>query len=176
MTIIACIATLLTMSAIAGAMTPNWCYEGEGYNCETCGARTAAYALECKTGEGYCGAIRPTCAGSSEFFLGDIYWSDYFSEEEGQEFCAPGYVVYGLDCDGNRDRCDNVALKCIELIDAVQDESKCHWTSWISEEPTPIPSNNYAGNYVECGSTEYIHGVECAGGWCDNMRLYCCEY
>ena len=171
---LASITVFVMMSGAAMANKPPWCYEGDGYNCEKCGARTVAFALSC-TGD-YCAGIQPECWGVSGFFIGQYYWTNHFSEEQGQAFCAPGYVVEGLDCDGYDNRCDDVAMRCVELVGAVQDESKCFWTPWISEEPTPDPLNDYAGDTVSCGATAYIHGIECDGGWCDNMRLRCCDY
>ena len=85
------------------------------------------------------------------------------------------------------------------------DAKYCDWTPWISEEvdadpvnnPLPTwPTNNpyrlwstaqgYT-NIVECEDIEYpvssgnfyqsfVHGMQCDGAYCDNMRLYCCAY
>ena len=127
-----------------------------------------AFSLYCQGG--YCAEIQSQCkAPTFDVVSSDTYrQSTYFSEETDPAYCAPGYVVNGFDVDGWDYNGDNIALSCIRLNNVL--ENNCEWTDWISEED---PNN------VSCSSVlsdSYIHGMECDGGWCDNMRLFCCDY
>lgn len=168
---------LMLLGGVASAESTDWCWEGSGYNCDLCDGNNAGFALECQ-GD-YCAALRLDCDTNGFGKTGNRYWHDSFSDEDGLEgtnnYCAPGYIVDGVDCDGYDNRCDDVSLHCAE-IDAV--EGTCYWmtTQWISEEPEREHGGDYIGRYVRCGDGEYIHGIECRGPWCDEMAINCCPY
>ncbi len=140
----------------------NWCWEGGGYNCDQCDGNSAAYSMQCQGG--WCAAIQSNC-DHLNFTKANSWWTSYYSEEDGAFYCPPGYIAQGFDLDGSDNRGDNVAINCVN-INKPQNEDKCEWSDWFSEEDPK----------VFCNGRGYIHGLNCDGGWCDNMQLYCCEY
>ncbi len=175
-TILAATVVSLFMCQIASALSSTE-WAGEFNEWRNCGnSAEVAYTLDCRGG--YCAAIRSQCEEPSSGVLPDVtYQTDYYSEEDGQFYCAPGYVVNGFDVDGWDNRGDDIALSCIGLDNV--EESTCRWTGWISEETSASTPSPYVGNTVSCEDyvpDSYIHGMECDGGWCDNMRLFCCNY
>jgi len=87
------------------------------------------------------------------------YWSEWFSEEEGEQVCVRGSYVTGMSCDGTR--CDNLRIYC-KSHDALTEQ--CRWTDFFSEE------QGYGG----CASSEVVAGVRCRGSYCDDLSLRCC--
>jgi len=166
------------MSGIAAAQVTPWANEGNGY--QYCAAGVVATGFQCQGG--WCAEIRAACEDLVLDLTGEDYTTDYFSEEQGRFYCSPGYVVRGFDVAGWDDRGDNISLYCAQ-VDTDYQEGTCTWTDWFSEELTNTPpavqdppSTNYAGDYVFCPSNTFVHGMECDGDWCDNMRLNCCPY
>ena len=173
------VTIVLSMGGIAAAVTTDWATEPNGW--QYCPDNNAAISLECQGG--YCAEIRSECELVGEGVSSSEYRTDYYSEEDHRFYCAPGYVVRGFDIQGWDYRGDNISLDCVQVKDS--QEQTCLWTPWISEEPSngqPSPSSlgwSSPSNLVRCRdylADSYIHGMECHGGWCDNMSLFCCNY
>lgn len=168
------------MCGIASAVVTPWANESPGNEYQYCDAGLVATAIQCQ-GE-YCAEIRGDCFTPLPSLTGTSYNTSAYSEEDGRFYCSPGYVVRGFDVSGWDNRGDNISLNCAQ-VSTSWEEDTCTWTDWFSEElmNTPPadqdpPTTGYAGDYVYCPTNAYIHGMECDGGWCDNMRLYCCTY
>ena len=167
--------------------------------CNTSGE--AVIGLQCAGG--YCAAINGTCDQPNVSVTNNCYDAGPYSEEDGQFFCNYNYVVTGFKVDGYNDYGDDITMRCCRVNNTVNqdpnvtpgyDGTFCQWTDWISEElindsldPNGGNWSTFGGvldNYVECptdippasGYTGVVHGMECNGPYCDNMRLYCCSY
>jgi len=92
--------------------------------------------------------------------------SDESSRSSGS--CPDQKAVYGMQCTGRY--CDNIYLFCENIpSSAVLSPSRRWYTPWFSEENSGRGSCE-TGPY---GVPGLITGVECAGRYCDNMRLEC---
>ncbi len=137
----------------------------------SCGNKLVA-GITC-TGQ-YCDNITPIC-GTTSHQVHDIQWSGFVSEEgaataecvmppgvPSKAELAPAFIT-GFSCKGSY--CDNIALECVALKDAVPAmEQKCHWTSWISEEQRTLRFP------PEFGAIR----MQCRGRYCDDKRFFVC--
>ena len=161
-------------------------------------ANEAVYGLQCAGP--YCAAINGPCKSPGLSFSSNSYQAGPYSDGDGPFYCDYNYVVTGFDVDGWDNFGDNITLNCAELnITLPYDQETypdydtyyCEWTDWISEEkindnldPNGTTWSNFGGlldDVVLCPSTilgfpAVVHGMECDGAYCDNMRLYCCSY
>jgi len=178
-TVLSAVVLSMCISGVAAASSTNWASEAPFNGYQLClDVTEVAGSLAC-SGE-YCAEIMADCYTPGPV-MGATTQTPYFSEENGgQGFCPSGSVVNGFDVAGYDNRGDNISLSCVELIDSVEDTPNCYWSEWISEEDPypgwgPLP---YAGSSVSCDDplNQYVHGMQCDGGWCDNMRIYCCPY
>ena len=111
----------------------------------------------------YCGDLASECVFSFPGATEQTEWKGWFSS--GDSYCNPGWVVDGFEVYGVWSPW--VRLHCVELYQAVQDENKCYWTDYFSEEDN---------NSRTCAPAYYTHGMSCSGTNCDFMRLRCCKY
>ena len=109
---------------------------------------------------GYCVTPTPSVTGSDE-------WTNWVSS--GEIWCDYGHVANGFEVSGVYS--PYVRLRCIELSGATQNEGRCYWSDWFSEEWGD--GDDY---YAVCDYRHYVHGAECSGTNCDNMRIRCCRY
>ena len=92
------------------------------------------------------------------------YWGGpSISEEPPSGYADPRGFVDGLTCQGRY--CDNVSLRFASST-AVRHTGACQTTAWFSEE---------GQNYRECPINHYVSGLNCRGGYCDDLSLVCCE-
>lgn len=179
--VLSTVVVSMFMCGMASADVTPWANEDAGNGYQYCTSTDrGAVAFQC-AGE-WCAEIRADCYLFAPGFTGTTYNTSYFSEEQGRLSCSPGYVVQGFDVSGWDDRGDDISLNCAQVTPPYI-ESSCEWTEWFSDEFTNTPPSvqdppwtGYAGDYVYCPPNAYVHGMECDGGWCDNMRLQCCEY
>lgn len=181
-------ATLSSLFVCGIAAAEVWTgYAHEGNEWRYCPSGQVARTLECYGGD--CAQIDMFCVPPSLPLTTASYQAGPNSEEQGKFYCNPGYVVNGIDVDGWDNRGDDITMNCVQLQNAVQDDGNCAWSPWVSNEVVNSPPSDNSpftaydthgdGTTVRCEDTiasSYIHGMECDGGWCDYMRLYCCKY
>ena len=111
----------------------------------------------------YCSDLGAPCVVALPGTTSNTKWTGWYSS--GDFYCDPGWVVDGFQLYGVYS--PYVSLHCVQLWEAVQDENKCYWTDYFSEE---------SPNSRTCASNYYVHGMSCSGANCDNMRIRCCKY
>lgn len=98
-------------------------------------------------------------------------WSDWFSEEgadggRNQVEASSGFVT-GIGCSGAY--CDNLRLQLLVESGTLSNSGDCNWRPRaFSEEPNPRSED-------ACPSGQFVAGIRCTGGYCDNLRLLCCR-
>lgn len=90
-------------------------------------------------------------------------WSPFFSEEGRGAQWNMGAFVKGLACNGRY--CDNLALQYL-FTPALRNTGSCYWSRRFSEE---------GRHFENCALDHYVAGVQCSGGYCDNLNLLCCR-
>lgn len=104
-------------------------------------------------------------------------WTSSFSEEgRNYQYCPSRTALKGIQCSGGY--CDNISLYCGEL----GSRNRGQWKKRISEERRGgsdtvngivVRKNDYM---QRCGVRGYITGMQCTGGSCDNISLYCSTF
>ena len=99
----------------------------------------------------------------------DGAWTRWGSEETAPLFCAGNMGATGFACD--RDNCDNVKLFCgfvapSAYVDLELDYRKTYWLPYFSEEGAASGQNQHICEGI-------VTGIQCTGGWCDNIRIQC---
>jgi len=90
----------------------------------------------------------------------------YTSEEFPPIECNANRLVDGFDCDGGY--CDLVSLDCESVSGFSFGESG--FGPFISEETQG--GSTGAGDFI-CDSNEWMTGIDCNGGYCDNVSIEC---
>lgn len=89
-------------------------------------------------------------------------WSRWFSEESPNSESSKSDFVSGVGCSGRY--CDNIRLRLFRSS-VLENSESCHWSERFSEERP---------NQMMCNAGEFVAGLRCTGGYCDNISLYCC--
>lgn len=133
----------------------------DGRDSVSCGDDRLAVGVGCRGR--YCDDVRLMCRESNNRPHGGG-WSQYFSDEDNDEFICPynGFVT-GLKCDGRY--CDNVSLKC-SLMDPEVTRSDCSWRLSVSEE---------GPGALVVSEPYFLAGMFCWGDYCDTKALYVCK-
>jgi hypothetical protein len=109
---------------------------------------------------GWCNDMQLECHG--QYALGGTSWTSWFSEEgTNYKICDGNGYVSGMACQGFW--CDSLSLQC-SATNTTPAAHTCAWSGWFSEEDTP---------FLAPGGTA-IKGVQCNGGYCDQLRYYYC--
>lgn|SRR5262245_35895254 len=97
------------------------------------------------------------------WWIGDNYWTPYFSEEKpwNARECADGHWMTGISCKGSY--CDDISLQCTEVFNMRR--GTCNWGPQFSEE------DQY---YIIPGGS-YAVGIACFGSYCDNKSVKYCQ-
>ena len=109
---------------------------------------------------GYCDDVSLACDSVQWGYATAIYYTPWFSEEQGYGGCPYGYYVVEIFCSGRY--CDNISFQCMRYSN--KSRGSCWWGGWYSEEQ--------GGRYAAGNS--WLAGMQCSGRFCDNKRnLYC---
>jgi hypothetical protein len=121
----------------------------------------------------YCDSKRLTCCPYTSTFDGTVSngWSTWFSEEgasqgRNRQSTNVGFVS-GIACRGRY--CDELRLNFMISAQG-RNVGQCAWTDSFSEE-----TSGGRSNVMQCPGDHFVSGIQCDGGWCDNLRLYCCR-
>jgi hypothetical protein len=131
-----------------------------------CGGVDSTEVLD-STNDGFEGA--PLTSNDTQDELTDEafrVWSPYTSEEFLPAECASNRLVDGVDCEGSY--CDLVSLDCETVNNFAFGEST--FAPTISEETSG--GSTGGGDYI-CDSDEWVTGIRCTGGYCDNVSIEC---
>lgn len=93
-------------------------------------------------------------------------WTGYTSEEYPPLSCPYRQAVRGVDCTGGY--CDNISLYC---QDSGRSPGWQAWQPFFSEEGSGTADEGH------CPSGDmWVTGVDCSGGYCDNLSLLCTQF
>jgi hypothetical protein len=98
-----------------------------------------------------------------------ISWTGPGSEEDPPRACPVGTALNGIRCTGGW--CDNVDLKCVPVPSNTTASNRT-WTTYFSEEV----GGRVCQSQAVPPPNGYITGMECKGGWCDNISLECTAF
>lgn len=94
-------------------------------------------------------------------------WTGYTSDELPSLICADGEAVRGVECSGGW--CDNISLLC---EDTGLPTGAQTWQPYFSEE---AGSGGRANESYCPGPDWWMSGIDCGGGWCDNLSMLCTQ-
>lgn len=93
------------------------------------------------------------------------YWTELFSEEQASMIARPGYYLAGYRCFARY--CDNRQLYFRSYPNFDRNDGGSINQSWSNEISEESPNNCFI---VSQGFL--ISGIQCRGGYCDNLRFY----
>jgi len=99
--------------------------------------------------------------GDANAILASSEWTNWFSEES-LGMCPDDAVANEMQCGGRY--CDNLRLRCGEMAPGYHVAGSIGYESpFFSEE----------AGWGRCADGYFVRGVECAGRYCDELKLHC---